>query len=238
VRGRITDLESIAAAIHLRLPISLLLVLEGVRSDAAEAVVERARAVAIPVSIESEREMRRMSETGDAQELLAVAGSPPATDLADLMASDGLVLILIGLRYPGNVGFILRSAEVAGAAGVVVANDWSGSEWQEARRVGIRANRFLSVLEAEAEVALAAARTAGRRIVAVETSGSSTPWEVDLSKPTALLIGGETTGISSELLGCADEIVRIPTRGFIPSYNVQAATGALLGEWLRQTIDL
>ncbi len=185
--------------------------------------------------MESEREMRRMSETDDAPELLAVSGSAPATDLGSLMAGEGLVLLLIGLRYPGNVGFILRSAEVAGAAGVVVATDWSGSEWEEARRVGIRANRFLSVLEAEAGEAVDAARSADRRVVAVETSGNSRPWDVDLSKSTALMIGSETTGIPAELLAIADDVVRIPTRGFIPAYNVQAATGILLGEWLRQT---
>lgn len=213
----------------------MLLVREGSRSEAAEALIERARAADIRIASESEREMRRMSETDDSPELLAVAGSPPATDLDVLMQQQGLVLILVGVRYPGNVGFILRSAEVAGAAGVVVANEWSGSEWEEARRSGIRADRFLAVLEADAGHALVAARAAGRRVIAVETSGSVLPWEVDLSKPTALLVGGEANGISSELLSRTDEVVRIPTRGFIPSYNVQAATGILLGEWLRQT---
>jgi len=234
-RGRLTDLESIRQAIDQRRPISLLLIRDGARSDAAEAEIERARALGISISTESEREMRRMSETEEAPELLAVAGVSPATDLDGLMKGKGLVLVLVGLRYPGNVGFILRSAEVAGAAGVVVANDWSGSEWEEARRIGIRANRFLSVIEANAEEALGAARSAGRRVIAVETSGCTMPWEVDLTQSTALLIGGETTGISQDLLARADEIVRIPTRGFIPSYNVQAATGMLLGEWLRQT---
>ncbi|MCP4906940.1 MAG: hypothetical protein GY910_18355 [bacterium] len=219
------------------MPISLILVREGPRSDAVSAVAERARAAGVAISIESEREMRRMSETGDAPELLAVTGPPPTHDLATLMAAEGLVLILIGLRYPGNIGFILRSAEVAGAAGVVVANDWAGSEWQEAQRVGMRAQRFLSVLEVGAGDAIAAARSAGRRLVAVETSGSTLPWEVDLSKSTALMMGGETKGISGDFLAQADEVVRIPTRGFIPSYNVQAATGMLLGEWLRQTRD-
>jgi TrmH family RNA methyltransferase len=190
--------------------------------------------VGVPISVESEREMRRMSETSDAPEVLAVAAEPLTTDLQTLMEREGLVLVLVGLRYPGNVGFILRSAEVAGAAGVVVANDWSDSEWEEAHRVGIRANRFLSVIAAEAEEAVFAARTAGRRVVAVETSGTSKPWEVDLSEPAVLLIGGEATGISAELLANANEVVRIPTRGFIPSYNVQAATGMLLGEWLRK----
>ena len=49
-----------------------------------------------------------------------------------------------------------------------------------------------------------------------------------------LLVGGETTGISEALLESMDDVARIPTPGFIPSYNVQAAVGMLLGEWLRQ----
>ena len=50
-----------------------------------------------------------------------------------------------------------------------------------------------------------------------------------------MLFGSETEGLSAEIMGDVDQSVRIPTRGFIPSYNVQAATGILLGEWLRQT---
>ena len=235
LRLRLSGLESIRQALDREQPLSILLVREGIRGAASDALIERARRAGIRISIESQREMRRMSETDEPPELLAVAGLPPATDLDVLMRGEGLVLVLVGLRYPANVGFILRSAEVAGVAGVVVANDWAASEWEEARRVGIRANRFISVLEAEATKAVDSAREAGRRIVAIETSGRSSPWQIDLAQPTALLIGSETTGVADELLEGADEIVRIPTRGFIPSYNVQAATGILLGEWLRQT---
>ena len=236
LRIRLTDLDSLEAALQADRPIALILVREGDCSAAALALIERARRAKIPISIESEREMRRMSDSDTAPELLAVAGPPPPQTLDSLMGAEGIVLILAGLRYPANVGFILRSAEVAGAAGVVLANDWAESEWDEARRVGIRADRFLSVIRAAAEAAVDAARAAGRRVVSVETSGDKTPWEVDLARPTALLIGSETTGISPALLARADEVVRIPTRGFIPSYNVQAATGILLGEWLRQTL--
>ncbi len=66
--------------------------------------------------------------------------------------------------------------------------------------------------------------------------GGRSPWESDLTRRRAVwLIGSETEGIPEEVLERADEVVRIPTRGFIPSYNVQAAAGMVLGEWLRQT---
>jgi tRNA G18 (ribose-2'-O)-methylase SpoU len=212
----------------------VLLRRKGALSDEARAVVDAAVAAGVPVREESEREMRRMSGGAHASELIACAGPPPAASLEGLMASDGLVVILAGLRYPGNVGFIVRSAEVAGAAGIVLSNDWNRSQLDEALRVGMRADRFLPVLEAKASLAIDAARTAGRRLVGVETSGRRAPWEIDLRPPTALVVGGETEGIAPSLMGALDDVVRIPTRGFIPSYNVQAAVGILLGEWLRQ----
>ncbi len=207
---------------------------EGDLSPTARDLVERARELGVQILVESEREMRRMSSGESVPELIALEGSGGKATLDELMSSDGLVCVLIGLRYPGNVGFIIRSAEVAGLAGIVVATDWEGSQLSEALRVGIRADRFFPVIESDADAAIAAARRAGRRVVALETTGTKAPWQTDLSLPTALVVGSETTGISKSLLASMDDVVRLPTHGFIPSYNVQAAVGMLLGEWLRQ----
>jgi tRNA G18 (ribose-2'-O)-methylase SpoU len=164
-----------------------------------------------------------------------MAGACPATSVEELMRSEGLVLLLDGLRYPGNVGFILRAAEVAGAAGVVIANDWEAGQREEADRIGMHAGRFFSVLESDSAHAVSAAREAGRRVVAFETNGAQTPWQNDWCAPTLAVIGSETEGLPADVLSACDAVLRIPTRGFIPSYNVQAAAGIALGEWLRQT---
>ena len=218
--------------------LSCLLVDEGRATAEVEALVERARETGIPISAESAREMRRMSEGDRVEALLAVVGPPLAVDLATMMSAPGLVLILAGLRYPGNVGFIMRSAEVAGAAGIVLACDWAAGEREEASRVSIRADRFLPVLDASADRAVDAARAAGRQVLALETSGKDTPWSLDLRVPTVLVLGSEADGLPTDLLARVDRGIRIPTRGFIPSYNVQAAAGIVLGEWLRQTDEV
>ena len=77
----------------------------------------------------------------------------------------------------------------------------------------------------------------GRRVLAIEDVGSDAPWEVDLRGPLLLVVGGERHGIESNVLAACDGAVRIPMRGFIPSYNVQAAAGIVLGEWLRRAHD-
>ena len=115
--------------------------------------------------------------------------------------------------------------------------DWAEAQRHEALRIGMRADRFFPVVEASMTDALRAARVSGRRVVALETSGDATPWQVDLSGPLIVLVGSETTGIPEDLLGEADDVVAIPVDGFIPSYNVQAAVGIILGEWMRQRTE-
>jgi tRNA G18 (ribose-2'-O)-methylase SpoU len=207
---------------------------EGELSQRASDVLKLAEEKGVAILVESEREMRRMSAGEWASELIALEGPPLTTSLNELMSADGPVFLLVGLRYPGNVGFIIRSAEVAGAAGVVLATQWRGGERAEALRIGMRADRFFPVIESQAEEAIRVARAAGRRIVALETTGTRVLWDADLRPPTVIIVGGEATGIDDAILQSVDEAFRIPTRGFIPSYNVQAAVAMVLGEWLRQ----
>lgn len=235
-RRSIAGVRAVFDALDSGRDLALVLTLETSRNEALLELLERVRAKGIPIRPESEREMRRMSPDANASsEVLALEGPRPAEDLASLMKSDGIVFALIGLRYPGNVGFILRSVEVAGGAGVVVDCDWGEAQMEEALRMAMHPDRFMSVLRAPTQEIIDAAQAAGRSIVAVETSGTSTPWESGLGRPALVIVGSETNGIPSAILDLADEVVRIPSNGFIPSYNVQAAVGICLGEWLRQT---
>ena len=235
-RKRHCELDSIVAALEREGGSSLALVLcrEGELSPRAAKVLELAEGKGVAILVESAREMRRMSEGETASELIALEGPPLSASLAGLMSAEGPVFLLVGLRYPGNVGFIIRSAEVAGAAGVVLATQWKGTEKSEALRVGMRADRFFPVIESQAEEAIREARAAGRRIVALETTGARPLWDADLRRPNLIIVGGEAYGIDDTIIQSADEAFRIPTRGFIPSYNVQAAVAMVLGEWLRQ----
>jgi tRNA G18 (ribose-2'-O)-methylase SpoU len=234
-RRRLEGIREIESARAHGAPIGVVLRREGTPSAEARALLDRLRAEGVAILEESDREMCRMSGGRTPPELVALEGAPPPSDLAGAMGLDGPLILLVGLRYPGNVGFIIRSAEVAGVAGVLLAGDWARGQRERALRVGMRADRFLPVLDVDAAAAFAGAREAGRRIIALETGGQTRPWETDLRGPLLLVVGGETSGIPADLLAEVDVRVTIPARGFIPSYNVQAAVGIALGEWLRQT---
>lgn len=236
-RKRLAGPEAIRAALGRGAPIQLVVCRRGpVDAEIAE-IVERARAAGIEIRFASERELLRLTEGSEAASILALEGPSPRASLDELMARDGLVLVLVGVRYPGNVGFIVRAAEVAGAAGVVLAEDWTRAERASAMRVAMQADRFYPVIDAVAEEAVEAARRAGRRLLALETAGATAPWQAELEGPLAVFLGGEALGIPATILARMDACLRIPMRGFIPSYNVQAAAGIVLGEWLRRQHD-
>lgn len=236
-RRRLAGAAAIGAALDRGAAVQILLAPHSGLSSGDALIVERARALGIEVRLTSERERLRLTDGRQPETLLALEGPSPRPTLDELMDRGGLVLVLIGVRYPGNVGFIVRAAEVAGATGIVLAETWTRTERASAMRFAMQGDRFFPVIDAEVDAAVASARRAERRLFALETEGEKTPWEAVLEGSLALFLGGEAEGIPAAILAQMDECLRIPMRGFIPSYNVQAAAGIVLGEWLRQTHD-
>jgi tRNA G18 (ribose-2'-O)-methylase SpoU len=116
----------------------------------------------------------------------------------------------------------------------VVDARFSAADRRTALRASMRADRVMPVIWADAGSAIDAARAAGARIVVVEDAGGRAPWQVDLTRPTMLVVGGERDGVPQAVLARADDVVRVSMAGFIPSYNVQAAMAAVAVERLRQ----
>ncbi len=216
-------------------PLRLLLAADEPREPATLALLKRADAAGITIRRTSEKSLWRLGKTDPPSEVLGLIGPDPEATREELLAGEGCVWLLVGLAYPGNTGFAIRAAEVSGAEGVFVDGQFLHEGRREALRASMRADRFMPVFWEEATTVLSSARAAGRRILAVEDVGTHAPWELDLRGPTLFILGGERHGIPEEILASCDEILRIPMRGFIPSYNLQAAMAMVAGERLRQT---
>jgi len=233
-REQLFGAASIGQALDAGRPVRLLLAREGPLSETASKTLERARAAGIPVRIAGDRELLRLAIPRQPQELLALVGGDPRADLDDMLETGGAVWLLVGVAYPGNAGYAIRCAEVSGASGIAIDADFSRSAQREARRASMRADRFFPVHFCAAEDLVLRARKRGFAVVAVENVGNCAPWEVDLTGPVLFVVGGEEAGIPDPLLRSSDHVVRIPMKGFIPSYNMQAAMAALASERLRQ----
>ncbi|HET6303239.1 MAG TPA: TrmH family RNA methyltransferase [Myxococcota bacterium] len=225
---------AIEAALASGETVRVLLVRDGELPPDAAAVVERARGKGIEVRVSSAAALWRLSMTKPASDVLALVGRDPRASLDETLAAPEPVWLLAGIAYPGNAGFAVRTAEVSGAAGIVIDARFDRPARREAVRASMRADWFMPVFFERALPVVERARAAGRRILAIEDVGQRAPWEVDLVRPALFVVGGERYGIAPEILARCDEVLRIPTAGFIPSYNLQAAMAAVAIERLRQ----
>jgi tRNA G18 (ribose-2'-O)-methylase SpoU len=234
LRRQVAGPAELAAALDAREPVRLVLHAREPKDAAVLPLVERARAAGAAVHVASAQSLWRLGKCSRPPELMAVVGPDPHAPAEEVLAGGGAVWLLVGIAYPGNTGFAIRLGEVSGAAGVFVDAGFQHAGKREALRASMRADRFFPVFWQGAAEAVALAKRAGRRVVAIEDVGAAAPWQADLTGRVLLIVGGERHGIPRELLALCDEVLRIPMRGFIPSYNLQAAMAMVAGERLRQ----
>lgn len=236
MRRQLAGLDEIGCALEAGVPIRLVL-LQRSAGAAAAALAVQLRDRGVEVITTSANDLRRMSRTAAPCEILALAGPDPAAPLADVLAGPGVAWLLAGVAYPGNAGYAIRTAEVSGAAAICIDAELDPTGRRLALRASMYADRFFPVRWLASDAVVDAARTAGRRVVAIEDTGSAAPWDTDLRGRVLFVIGGEARGITPALLARCDAVLRIPMRGFIPAYNVQAAMAIVVGERLRQEVD-
>ena len=147
-----------------------------------------------------------------------------------------LVAICADVRDPGNAGTVLRCADAAGAAGVVLAGHSVDLYNPKTLRASVGSAFHLPVaVEPSAEAAVAAARAAGLTVVAADGAGELDLYAAGavLAGPTAWLFGNEAWGLPPELAALADHRVAIPIHGRAESLNLSTAAALCLYESLR-----
>lgn len=233
-RTQIHDAPELERALSADEPVQIVLHRAEELSEAASTAIAHAEAKGIDVRPLSQNQLTRLCQVDKAPELLAMRGPTVHRELRDGVAEASVIWLLVDTAYPGNAGFVIRTAEVSGANGVIISAAFDHEGRRAVRRTAMRSDRFMPVIYAPVQDALDAAREAGMRIVGIEDSGTRAPWEANLCPPTLFVIGGERHGIPAEVLARCDDVVRLPMGGFVPSYNLQAAMAMVVGERLRQ----
>jgi len=225
---QITGAEDVLNALKNGVEIKLVLV---DREEDCSEIIELCESKNIKVVEGSSTDLWRMSANGQ-QKALALIGREPAGTLEEVFERDGVIWLFDGVEYAPNLGFGVRTAEVSGATAVIINVKKTHEERRTIRRAGMRATRFIPVIYSSTEEILAACN---RRIIVAEDVGDKAPWNADLTGNVMLVVGAENAGVSKEVLNAADDIVRLPMPGFVPSYNLQVAVSALAIERLRQS---
>ena len=233
-RQRVVGLEALTEALARGAALQFVVLPRAGAAPEALALAEEARSRGIRVMEVGARRFERLRGNHSGAGILGLIAKDPDADLSEVMNRGGAVWLLTGPAYPGNVGFAIRAAEVSGADGLYVDNDFDHQGRRESRRASMRADRFMPVGWRPASEVLEAARAAGKHVVGVEDVGDRPPWEARLSGPVLLVVGAEAEGVPQAVLSECDEVVRIPMAGFVASYNLQAAVAAIAAERFRQ----
>ena len=148
-----------------------------------------------------------------------------------------LVVVFDGVTDVRNFGAIARSAECAGAHGLIAPLKNSAPVNAEAIRASAGALTTIPVCRVGSiRNTIKTLQAEGFQVVAATENSRKLLYDADLRRPTALVMGAEETGISKEVLKLCDERLAIPLIGRIESLNVSAAAAVMLFEVVRQRI--
>jgi 23S rRNA (guanosine2251-2'-O)-methyltransferase len=206
---------------------------EAESSAVLDDIVELAEAERVPVQRVSRARFSATARCEAPQGVLALAGPLPEADLDDLAASrpGGPAPFLVavdGVTDPGNLGALLRSAECAGATGVVLPRHRAVHVTPTVTKAAAGAVEHLAfTVVGGLPAALARLREAGVWVLGLDSGGTTSLWDLPAADgPVALVLGAEGQGLSRLVRQRCDEVVSIPLRGRLASLNV-AAAGAL-----------
>jgi RNA methyltransferase, TrmH family len=189
-------------------------------------LVERVVAAGIPVRDLREGVLEKVGMTRTPQPVLAVARM--LTNAAELPAH-GEILVAVDVADPGNLGTIIRSAEAAGAAAVVVTG--ASVDPYNPKTVRSSAGAILGlplVEQPDPAAALDELHAGGRHTVGTAATGGRDSDTLDVTTPIALVVGNEAHGLTPDVQSRLDEIVTIPMHGAADSLNVAMAATVLL----------
>lgn len=177
--------------------------------------------------------LERVAATTSPQPVLAVVGM---VDTAlDRLSGPGPVVVCVDVRDPGNLGTVLRSAEAAGAAGVVCCDGTVDVYNPKSVRASAGALFHVPVVVGGSAVtAVDAVRAAGRRVLGAAARTGDAYTGVDLAGPVAFVLGNEAAGLPAPVAAHVDGFVHIPIEGRSESLNVGMACAVLCFEAARQ----
>lgn len=177
-----------------------------------------------------------MCGSPDHQGVVAEVDPYPYADPGGLLrGGDALLVALDQVQDPRNLGAVCRSAEFAGAGGLLVPERRSAAVTAAACKASAGAVEHLQIAHVRNLADwLGKAKAAGFWIWGADADAPSPAWDVDLKGPTVLVMGGEGKGLRPRVAASCDGLLSLPRGGRIESLNVSAAATALLFEARRQ----
>ena len=232
--------NAVTEALRSGAPIDKLYVLDGCQDGPVNTIKREAKKRDVYIKYVSKERLDQMSATGKHQGVIAYGASYEYSTVEDILSraeskgEDPFIVLLDGIEDPHNLGAIIRSANQAGAHGVIIPKD---------RAVGLTAAVARASAGAISYTPVARVTNIGQCIDDLKKKGlwfacadmdGECMYDLNLTGPIGLVIGSEGDGVGRLVKSKCDFVASIPMKGDIDSLNASVAAGILAFEIVRQ----
>ncbi len=237
VEGRNSVFEALSAG----RPLDKIYISETVRPGGVQKLLDLAKQRQVPVQFAKPQKINSLSQTESNQGVVAVCSAARYAELEDLFqkaeekGEAPFFIIADEITDPHNLGAIIRSANAAGAHGVIIPKNRSAGLDAVAAKTSAGAVHYTPVVRVtNLAQTIDALKERGLWLAGADMSGEKSLFESDMTGAIALVVGSEGKGISRLLKEKCDFMVKIPMLGQIESLNASVAAAIMMYEIVRQ----
>ena len=238
IEGRNAVIEAFRAG----KPIDKIFILDGCQDGPVSTIKREAKKKDVMIKYVTKERLDQISETGKHQGVIAYAAAYEYAELEDIFdkakekGEDPFIMILDNIEDPHNLGAIIRTANLAGAHGVIIPKNRAVGLTATVARTSAGALNFTPVVKVtNISKTIQELKDRGLWFVCADMGGTQM-YKLNLKGPIGLVIGNEGDGVSRLVRENCDMIASIPMKGDIDSLNASVAAGVLAYEIVRQRL--
>lgn len=239
IEGRNAVIEAFRAG----KPIDKIFILDGCQDGPVSTIKREAKKKDVMIKYVTKERLDQISETGKHQGVIAYAAAYEYAELEDIFekakakGEDPFIMILDNIEDPHNLGAIIRTANLAGAHGVIIPKNRAVGLTATVARTSAGALNFTPVVKVtNISKTIQELKNRGLWFVCADMGGTEM-YKLNLKGPIGLVIGNEGDGVSRLVRENCDMIASIPMKGDIDSLNASVAAGVLAYEIVRQRLQ-
>ena len=224
-------------------PIDKVFVLDGCQDGPIRTIVREAKKHDTILNFVSKERLNQLSQTGKHQGAIAYAAAYEYAEIEDMFqlaeerGEDPFILLLDNIEDPHNLGAIIRTANLAGAHGVIIPKRGAGGLTATVAKTSAGALNYTPVAKVtNLAKTMEELKERGMWFVCADMGGESM-YRLNLTGPIGLVIGNEGEGVGRLVKEKCDFVASIPMKGEIDSLNASVAAGVLAYEIVRQRMN-
>ena len=237
---RIEGRNAVIEAFRSGKTIDKIYILDGCQDGPVATIRREAKKQGCLIKFVKRERLDQMSETGKHQGVIAIAAAFEYSDIEDIFdkaearGEDPFVFVLDGIEDPHNLGAIIRTANLAGAHGVIIPKNRAVGLTATVLKASAGALNYTPVVKVtNISKTIEDLKNRGLWFVCADMGGE-TMYKLNLKGPIGLVIGNEGSGVSRLVMENCDMVASIPMKGDIDSLNASVAAGVLAFEIVRQ----